>query len=169
MGITNVDALTTTGNAVVGGTLAVTGAITATGGVVGNVTGNVSGTAGSATGNAATATLATDAAPVAPQVISGDGAITIPATGRYAQVFLTKGSAAAITLAAPAAGTDDGKEILVYSESAQAHQVTCSTVGFNAKGSSGTMTNAVAADNYFKVVARNGHWRVISNVGYTKA
>jgi hypothetical protein len=105
-----------------------------------------------------------------PTVIAGDGAISLPSgPGTVQQVFLTKGSAAAITVVAPTAVTDDGKIILVYSETAFAHVVTCATDGFNAKGSSGTMTNAATADDYFMMVARNGHWRIIANVGFTKA
>jgi len=146
---------TVAGNETIAGTLAVTGAITATGGVAGNVT-----------GNASTATLATSASPVVPQVLSGDGAITVP-TDRLALVRVTKGSAAAITLATPLAG-DEGKEIVVFSETAYAHQITCPD-GFNAKGSSGTATASAAANNYIRLVAFNLHWRVIANVNFTLA
>lgn len=51
--------------------------------------------------------------------IAGDGAITIAAGA----VVLTKGSAAAITLAAPAAG-DVGTQLRIYAGSAFAHVVT---------------------------------------------
>lgn len=105
------------------------------------------------------------------QVISGDGAIAIP-SGSGA-VFLTKGSAAAITIPAPVAGAygtgDDGKEITIISETAFAHVVTCVADGFNAKGSSGTATASAAANNWFKIIARNGHWRVIGNLNFTIA
>lgn len=93
------------------------------------------------------------------QAITGDGAITI---ANYATVFLSKGSAAAITLAAPTAGTHDRFEITIIAASAQAHVVTCSTVGFNAKGSSGTLTFTAAIGNSVVLVAYNGNW-------YTKA
>ncbi len=93
------------------------------------------------------------------QAITGDGAITI---ANYATVFLSKGSAAAITLAAPTAGTQDRFEITIIAASAQAHVVTCSTVGFNAKGSSGTLTFTAAIGNSVVLVAYNGNW-------YTKA
>jgi len=93
------------------------------------------------------------------QAITGDGAITI---ANYGLVFLSKGSAAAITLAAPTAGTHDRFEITIVAASAQAHVVTCSTVGFNAKGSSGTLTFTAAIGNSVVLVAYNGNW-------YTKA
>src|SRR5262249_35010786 len=71
------------------------------------------------------------------QVISGDGAITI----LEGTVVLSKGTAAAITLAAPTAGAqsaggDDGKVLRVVSTTAAAHVITSGTDGFNAKGSS---------------------------------
>ncbi len=82
------------------------------------------------------------------QVISGDGAITI----KEGTVYLTKGTAAAITLAAPTAGLpsaggDDGKELRVITTTAAAHVITSSVDGFNAKGSSGTATFTAAIGN----------------------
>lgn len=98
-------------------------------------------------------------------VISGDGAITIaPGT-----VALTKGSAAAITLAAPTAGTHDGYILRVYSESAFAHVITSGVDGFNAKGASGTAAFAAALGNALTLVARNGHWWTLSLNGVTIA
>lgn len=103
-----------------------------------------------------------------PQVLSGDGAITIPAfVGLVNSVRITKGSAAAITIATPAAG-DDGKVINIFSETAFAHQITCPD-GFNAKGSSGTATASAAANNYITLIALNQHWRVIGNANFTLA
>ena len=105
---------------------------------------------------------------IAPQtgltVLSGDGAVTYP--GRW---DLTKGSAAAITIAAPVAGVDDGKEFYIISNSAEAHVITCSTDGFNAKGSSGTITFAGDIGDSVLLQARNGHLYVISNINGTVA
>lgn len=67
--------------------------------------------------------------PEATQVLSGDGAITI----KSGVVFITKGSAAAITLADPTTGTDDGKELKIVSTTAFSHTVT-NTTGFNGSG-----------------------------------
>lgn len=100
-----------------------------------------------------------------PTVISGDGAITItPGT-----VILTKGSAAAITIAAPSTPAQDNIVIEVYSESAFAHVITCSTDGFNGKGSSGTVTFGNLAGNFVRLRARNGHWFAVIKTGTTVA
>lgn len=93
------------------------------------------------------------------QVISGDGAISI----KEGTVYLTKGTAAAITLAAPTAGLpsaggDDGKELRVITTTAAAHVITSSVDGFNAKGSSGTATFTAAIGNAVTFSAYNGHW-----------
>ena len=102
----------------------------------------------------------------APQVISGDGAIQIPNT-KSQTVMLTKNSAAAITIVNPAAGPDDGKSITIITTTAQAHVITCSSDGFNAKGSSGTITYAPAVGNATEIVAYNGHWYVVVVNGVT--
>jgi hypothetical protein len=123
--------------------------VTVSGTLTGNVTGNL-------TGNVAGTLVGGHQDPTS--VIAGDGAIPVaPGT-----IFLTKGSAAAITLAAPTATTHDGYEITVIAGSAQAHVITCSTVGFNAKGSSGTITFTAAIGNSVVLVAYQGNW-------YTKA
>lgn len=118
-----------------------------TGNVTGNITGNITG--GQIT---------------VPVVISGDGAITVtPST-----VYLTKGSAAAITIAAPTAA-QDGTLIWVYTETAFAHVITSGTVGFNEKGSSGTCTFTADKGNAVLLHARNGHWWTIIKTGVTSA
>ena len=90
------------------------------------------------------------------QVLSGDGAIQI----KSGAVMITKGSIAAITIAAPTAGADDGKTIEAISTTAFAHVVTSGTVGFNAKGSSGTATYGAAKGNSFRIKAYQGNWYV---------
>lgn len=103
------------------------------------------------------------------QLITGDGTIVLPASvGIVKTVVLTKGSAAAITLPAPTAGADDGKMLIIFSETAFAHVVTCAQ-GFNRKGSSGTATASAAANNSFTLFARNGQWDVVTNVNFTLA
>jgi hypothetical protein len=105
-------------------------------------------------------------------IIPGDGAITV-ASGA---VSLTKGSAAAITIAAPVSGSpasipngQDGTRITIFSETAFAHVVTCASVGFNGKAASGTLTFAAAKGNGVTLEARGGQWWVISNIGVTVA
>lgn len=99
------------------------------------------------------------------QALTGDGAITI----QNASVFLSKGSAAAITLAAPTNGTHDGRIIRVVAISAQAHVITGSVDGFNAKGSSGTATFGGAIGDSVTFVAYGGHWYTLSLVNVTIA
>ena len=99
------------------------------------------------------------------QAITGDGAITI----QNATVVLSKGSAAAITLAAPTNGTHDGYIIRVIASSAQAHVITGGVDGFNAKGSSGTATFGGAKGDSVTFVAYGGHWYTLSKVNVTIA
>jgi len=77
--------------------------------------------------------------------IAGDGAVDFS----LGDIFvLTKGSAAAITLAAPAAG-DEGRIIWIKSGSAFAHVITVAGSGLGGSGTSYdvlTFTNVVAAN-----------------------
>lgn len=105
------------------------------------------------------------------QVISGDGAITI----KSGKVFLTKASAAAITLADPVAGLqsaggDDGKVLEVISTTAQAHTVTIAG-GLNGAGTGADVgTYGTTIGNRFQAVAYNGKWWAAgANVGVTFA
>ena len=137
-----------------------TGAVT--GAVLGNTVGVHTGAVtGNVTGDQYGGHIESDAA------LAGDVAITIPSTSKV--YYITKGSAAALTLAAPVAGTDDGKEIEIYSETAFAHVVTCASEGFNGKGSTGTATFGAAKGNAMRVRARNGHWWSLNGLGVTYA
>lgn len=99
------------------------------------------------------------------QAITGDGAITV----KDGYVVLSKGSAAAITLAAPTSGTDDGAVLRVVAISAQAHVITSGTDGFNAKGSSGTATFGGAIGDSVTLIANGGHWYTLSKTNVTIA
>jgi hypothetical protein len=65
-------------------------------------------------------------------------------------VMLTKAGVAAMTLAAPTAGTDDGKVLIIAAATANARTVTQTTPGFNNAGDS------------FQLVAFNGRWHVLA-------
>lgn len=130
----NLDA---TGNVIITGTLAVTGAQTFTGAPA--FTGVVTASAGVKR-------------PV--QTITGDGAITI----RDGMVLLTKGSAAAITLAAPTTGTHDGITIQIIAGSAQAHVVT--TTGMAAGSGQDVLTFGGAINDSIVLVAISGGWYI---------
>jgi hypothetical protein len=99
------------------------------------------------------------------QAITGDGAITI----QNATVVASKAGAAALTLAAPTAGTHDGIIVRVVATSAQAHVITGGVDGFNAKGSSGTATFGGAIGDSVTFVAHNGHWYTLSKINVTIA
>lgn len=115
--------------------------LTSVNGIVGNVTGNL-------TGNV-TATLTLAAA---------DGAIAVTA----GTVVITKASAAALTLAAPATG-DNGKRLLIISATAAAHTVTNTTPGFNGGGTAADVaTFGAAIGNAMELLAYEGVWLVIS-------
>lgn len=104
------------------------------------------------------------------QVLSADGAISI----KDGVCVITKGTAVAATLAKPTAGAisaggDDGRILRVVSSTAAAHVITCSTDGFNAKGSSGTATFGAAIGNGTTLIAYNGHWYNLAQTGITYA
>jgi hypothetical protein len=97
--------------------------------------------------------------------IVGDGAITVaPST-----VFLSKGTPAAITIVAPTTTTHDGYIIRIVDISGQAHVVTSSVEGFNAKGSSGTLTFAGNIGEAVTLMAYQGDWYTITLNGVTPA
>lgn len=102
------------------------------------------------------------------QALAADGAISISTTIPKTACYITKGSAAALTLADPAT-SQDGLEVEIYSETAFAHVVTAGTSGFNGKGASGTATFGAAKGNGIRLIARGGKWWVTSNIGVTIA
>jgi hypothetical protein len=99
------------------------------------------------------------------QVMSVDGAINI----REGTVVITKGSVCVITLAAPAFA-DNGKRLLIRSQTAFAHTVTNTTPGFNNAGAAQDVgTFAAAVGNLLEAEAYNGVWWVIRNLNVTLA
>lgn len=98
------------------------------------------------------------------QTITGDGAITI----QSGVVLLTKGSAAAITLAAPS--SQDGTVIEITSTTDFAHVITV-TGGLwdGTAGSNTTITLAAVAGSGVKLIAFGTDWYVLSNQGTTIA
>lgn len=92
-------------------------------------------------------------APVPYQEILVNGAITIAA----GTVTITKATAAAVTIDAPPT-TMNGAVLVIASDTAAAHVITSPTVGFNKKGSSGTLTFAATIGVTAVLVARNGQW-----------
>lgn len=101
------------------------------------------------------------------RVASADGAVSI----KDGTVFITKGSAAALTLADPTNVTDDGKRLTILSTTAFAHTVSnAAGSGFNQGGTaSDVATFGAARGNNLTVRAYGGKWFVESSVGVTLA
>lgn len=101
---------------------------------------------------------------------SGDGAIT-QATGT---VFITKGSAAALTIADPVSriahdGGDDNARLLIISETAFAHTLSnAAGSGFNGGGAgSDVATFGGAKGDNIELVARGGRWYIVGTRNVT--
>ena len=99
-------------------------------------------------------------------VLSADGAIDPHTPGRY---IITKGSAAALTLGAPTAGTEDGLEIEISSSTAFAHVLTATGLLQDGAGHANTATCAAQTGCSFCLTAYNGKWMVASYAGVTFA
>jgi hypothetical protein len=95
------------------------------------------------------------------QVATADGAITIPS----GQVLITKGSAAALTLAAPA---QDGLRLKITATTAHAHTVDLATSGVDGGGSD-VGTFGGAAYDHVELFSYNSHWYVASKLNVSFA
>lgn len=84
-------------------------------------------------------------------------------------VIITKAVAAALTLADPAAGADDGKLLTIISTTAAAHTVSnAAGSGFNGGGAvSDLATFGAAVGNGMALRAYGGKWLVERNTGVT--
>jgi len=122
----------------------------------------VPGTAGASKALVADASKDVRGAGVArkPTAASADGAIAV----KNGTVFITKGSAAALTLADPVATDDDGCELHIVSTTAFAHTVSnAAGSGFNAGGASKDVaTFGAAVGNSFTIQAYQGKWYVVN-------
>jgi hypothetical protein len=91
----------------------------------------------------------------------GFTALTTDAAGaavisqKQGQIVLAKATAGAWTLAAPTAGADDGKIMVIMAGTAHAHTVTNATPGFN---SGHTVATFAAVGDSLRLLAYNGAW-----------
>lgn len=85
-------------------------------------------------------------------VYAADGAIG----QRSGRVFLTKATAAAMTIGAPIPGVDDFKEIEIVNQSQQAHVITAPTNAFD--GSTHICTMTAGPGVVLVMMAFNGVW-----------
>lgn len=100
------------------------------------------------------------------QVYSANGAVVLK-TGTH---FITKGTAAALTIAAPTTGVHDGMEITLISTTAAAHTITYATTGFNGGGTGtdvGTFGGAIG--DGITLVAYGTNWLVKDKTNVTLA
>ena len=100
-------------------------------------------------------------------ILAADGAIAIPANDKT--FVITKGTAAALTLADPTAGVHDGVTLTIISATAAAHTVSnAAGSGFNGGGATADVaTFGAAKGNNIVLVAYQGDWYVRSSVGAT--
>lgn len=102
------------------------------------------------------------------EIASADGAITIPSNRGHHYVFITKGSAADLTLAAPDDVDDNGARITFIATTAHAHTVTAATIGFNAGNATADVaTFGAAIGDGFECIAYNGEWYTTNIVNVT--
>lgn len=78
-----------------------------------------------------------------------------------AQYLIAKAGVAALTLAAPVAGADDGKEIEVYSQTANAHTITATGLFQTGAATVNLATFAAFAGAGVRLRAFQGKWMVI--------
>jgi len=97
-------------------------------------------------------------------VISASGAINPRTSGQY---VITKAGVAAMTLAAPTSGTDDGIEIVITSSTLNAHTVTATGLLGTGAAATDVATFAARAGAGLTLVAYGGKWLVTSAVGIT--
>jgi len=103
------------------------------------------------------------------EVLAASGTVVFPEQGTKT-VFITKGTAAAVTLTAPTAGTHDNCRIVFVATTAAAHTVTATTIGFNAGNTTtdvGTFGGAIG--DGFEAIAYNGEVYTANVVNVTFA
>lgn len=94
-------------------------------------------------------------------------AVTVIPPSTPAQYLISKAGVYAGTLAAPVAGTDDGKEIEVYSQTANAHTVTATGLFQTGAATVNLATFAAFAGAGFRVRAYQGKWMLVYQNGIT--
>lgn len=99
-------------------------------------------------------------------VISADVTLDPHSPGRY---IITKATAAAITLGAPASGSEDGLQIQIFSSTAAAHVVTATGLLQDGAGHANTATCAAQAGCSMVFTAFAGKWMATGDAGVTFA
>ncbi len=97
-------------------------------------------------------------------VLSADGAVSQHAPETY---VITKVGVCALTLAAPTAGTDDGVMLEFTSDTANAHTLTATGLLDTGSVSVNVATWAAQKGASLRLMAYNGRWKTMSQVGIT--
>ena len=92
-----------------------------------------------------------------PVAISASGAIDPHTANRY---VITKATVAALTLAAPTATADDGLEMDIYSDTAEAHTITATGLFEDGAGNVNEATFAAHIGASIGLFAYQGKWFV---------
>lgn len=96
--------------------------------------------------------------------LTTNGAINPSLSANY---VITKAGVLADTLAAPTATTDDGKVILITSNTANAHTLTATGLLQTGSASVNVATFAASAGAGLTLMAYQGKWNVLGSVGIT--
>jgi hypothetical protein len=101
-----------------------------------------------------------------PLPLAASGAIDPHTAARY---IITKAGLAAMTLAAPTAGADDGLAIEILSSTAFAHTITATGLLIDGAGHVNTATFPAAGGGTLDLMAFNGKWYVQNSQNITFA
>lgn len=96
--------------------------------------------------------------------VTASGAINPHTSGVY---VITKAGVAAMTLAAPTAGVDDGVEIELFSSTAFAHTLTATGLLQTASANVNVATFSASAGGGLRLIAFNAKWIAVSQIGIT--
>lgn len=96
--------------------------------------------------------------------LSANGAVAPHTPHTY---VVTKGSICALTLAAPTAGTDDGIQITITSDTAFAHTLTATGLLDTGSANVNVATFAANKGAGLTLMAYNGRWKAMSQIGIT--
>lgn len=98
--------------------------------------------------------------------LPASGAIDPHTANRY---MITKAGLAAMTLAAPTAGADDGLPIEILSSTAFAHTITMTGLMVDGAGHVNSATFPAAGGGALDLAAYNGKWYVVNSQNITFA
>lgn len=101
---------------------------------------------------------------VVPQIISASGAVSPFISAVY---VITKAGVAALTIAAPTAGVDDGNEVTLISTTAFAHTLTATGLLKTGTAAVNVATFAAFAGAGVTLTAYQGLWYVTESVAIT--